>query len=106
MIRRPPRSTLFPYTTLFRSHLLTGHLVVQHVIDIIHAERALLLRRALRRLSITHQIWELLISNFDCADGVLRRALIDRRNSDDVITRPMEIRAGPLHDVDSFYSGH
>src|SRR3712207_8558191 len=25
MIRRPPRSTLFPYTTLFRSHLLEGH---------------------------------------------------------------------------------
>src|SRR5258708_27701334 len=23
MIRRPPRSTLFPYTTLFRSHSLT-----------------------------------------------------------------------------------
>src|SRR5947209_16743652 len=28
MIRRPPRSTLFPYTTLFRSHeLLAGELV-------------------------------------------------------------------------------
>src|SRR3712207_8145752 len=26
MIRRPPRSTLFPYTTLFRSHLLAAHL--------------------------------------------------------------------------------
>src|SRR2546425_10329588 len=27
MIRRPPRSTLFPYTTLFRSHTaLTGHI--------------------------------------------------------------------------------
>src|SRR5258708_25098819 len=27
MIRRPPRSTLFPYTTLFRSHLLqSSHL--------------------------------------------------------------------------------
>src|SRR2546422_3311132 len=25
MIRRPPRSTLFPYTTLFRSHVLRGH---------------------------------------------------------------------------------
>src|ERR1035441_10715209 len=25
MIRRPPRSTLFPYTTLFRSHLLFNH---------------------------------------------------------------------------------
>src|SRR2546430_3307745 len=24
MIRRPPRSTLFPYTTLFRSHLHIG----------------------------------------------------------------------------------
>src|SRR2546425_8309374 len=29
MIRRPPRSTLFPYTTLFRS--LLGHLLVCHV---------------------------------------------------------------------------
>src|SRR2546430_11548525 len=30
MIRRPPRSTLFPYTTLFRSHVLGqlhGHVV-------------------------------------------------------------------------------
>src|SRR3712207_9297596 len=25
MIRRPPRSTLFPYTTLFRSHVLERH---------------------------------------------------------------------------------
>ena len=25
MIRRPPRSTLFPYTTLFRSRLLSFH---------------------------------------------------------------------------------
>src|SRR5256886_17174913 len=24
MIRRPPRSTLFPYTTLFRSHLISS----------------------------------------------------------------------------------
>src|SRR5439155_15214029 len=26
LIRRPPRSTLFPYTTLFRSHLATSTL--------------------------------------------------------------------------------
>src|SRR5258708_30906594 len=25
MIRRPPRSTLFPYTTLFRSHRIAAH---------------------------------------------------------------------------------
>src|SRR3712207_8280204 len=29
MIRRPPRSTLFPYTTLFRSALLLGQLDAQ-----------------------------------------------------------------------------
>src|SRR2546427_7581058 len=29
MIRRPPRSTLFPYTTLFRSRLAFGHLDFQ-----------------------------------------------------------------------------
>src|SRR2546427_9196322 len=28
MIRRPPRSTLFPYTTLFRSHLRQRSLAV------------------------------------------------------------------------------
>src|SRR5256885_5057408 len=31
MIRRPPRSTLFPYTTLFRSVLEAGALLVQLV---------------------------------------------------------------------------
>src|SRR2546427_6720932 len=35
MIRRPPRSTLFPYTTLFRSNLrpLLHDLVRQHGLD-------------------------------------------------------------------------
>src|SRR5688572_32271279 len=27
MIRRPPRSTLFPYTTLFRSRRITGFII-------------------------------------------------------------------------------
>src|SRR3712207_8410954 len=29
MIRRPPRSTLFPYTTLFRSHVLGSERLVE-----------------------------------------------------------------------------
>src|SRR2546429_3788203 len=29
MIRRPPRSTLFPYTTLFRSNTLASSLIVK-----------------------------------------------------------------------------
>src|SRR3989454_8094959 len=31
MIRRPPRSTLFPYTTLFRSHLDRGEVDVREI---------------------------------------------------------------------------
>src|SRR3712207_6874402 len=35
MIRRPPRSTLFPYTTLFRSELLDEvDLVIVHVLAV------------------------------------------------------------------------
>src|SRR3712207_8408146 len=33
MIRRPPRSTLFPYTTLFRSHLPPGQLRLGRILD-------------------------------------------------------------------------
>src|SRR5258705_4469576 len=54
MIRRPPRSTLFPYTTLFRSSLLLGldrafqhgrqlHVAKQNVFDD-HATRREFLR--------------------------------------------------------------
>src|SRR5437879_11655920 len=32
MIRLPPRSTLFPYTTLFRSDVVGGHAAEQHVV--------------------------------------------------------------------------
>src|SRR3712207_8323503 len=32
MIRRPPRSTLFPYTTLFRSHRVE-HVALGHELD-------------------------------------------------------------------------
>src|SRR5256885_13264154 len=32
MIRRPPRSTLFPYTTLFRSHISEGPARVKNAV--------------------------------------------------------------------------
>src|SRR2546421_5087429 len=35
MIRRPPRSTLFPYTTLFRSVKRTGHGHLAHEEEVI-----------------------------------------------------------------------
>src|SRR3989442_7687798 len=33
MIRRPPRSTLFPYTTLFRSHFRPPKISIETVIE-------------------------------------------------------------------------
>src|SRR2546422_3310566 len=35
MIRRPPRSTLFPYTTLFRSRLGVTILLVEHHMSLV-----------------------------------------------------------------------
>src|SRR2546429_5706656 len=41
MIRRPPRSTLFPYTTLFRSQVRFGedHRALDHVLELAHVAR-------------------------------------------------------------------
>src|SRR3989441_10315192 len=44
MIRRPPRSTLFPYTTLFRSKPLGGARTVRRFLEKPSPARAALLR--------------------------------------------------------------
>src|SRR5256885_12468585 len=55
MIRRPPRSTLFPYTTLFRSH---RHVFAEHrdlldqSFEVVVAFR---LERLLERIEVQHQ---------------------------------------------------
>src|SRR2546429_3286946 len=57
MIRRPPRSTLFPYTTLFRSHLmrpLVGHDPARLLVPSALAGAALLLDRKSTRLNSSH----------------------------------------------------
>src|SRR3989442_11104234 len=40
MIRRPPRSTLFPYTTLFRSHQALGRNCVFDNVESTYGDRA------------------------------------------------------------------
>src|SRR5258708_23060128 len=57
MIRRPPRSTLFPYTTLFRSRL-SGHVGRKHR-GRSHHRKGILRRwedRKSTRLNSSHQI--------------------------------------------------
>src|SRR5258708_26356542 len=61
MIRRPPRSTLFPYTTLFRSDMPDGPDVrrarelAQQRLDLIRYLRQILDRKS-TRLNSSHQI--------------------------------------------------
>src|SRR5258705_8597740 len=55
MIRRPPRSTLFPYTTLFRSqHVRLERTHDPDVVDAVMAVKALVLDRKSTRLNSSH----------------------------------------------------
>src|SRR3712207_7792007 len=68
MVRRPPRSTLFPYTTLFRSapHVLGGHVLVvlvevvgvgavlEHVVVALGEGRFVAVDRKSTRLNSSH----------------------------------------------------
>src|SRR5436305_10689084 len=57
MIRRPPRSTLFPYTTLFRSPL--GFLQVGLLADAFGAQSAIIITgcEGLLALLLTRRLW-------------------------------------------------
>src|SRR3712207_1541301 len=52
MIRRPPRSTLFPYTTLFRSQKRPGGLAV----DLVGVAQARLQRARVRRVEPLEEV--------------------------------------------------
>src|SRR2546430_8754489 len=45
MIRRPPRSTLFPYTTLFRSYLQTAIVTISGGEPLMHPEIETIIKR-------------------------------------------------------------
>src|SRR5256886_8033870 len=54
MIRRPPRSTLFPYTTLFRSRDLVVFQKVERGVEVVDRDQALALGRRLRLHRVAH----------------------------------------------------
>src|SRR5258707_9208058 len=56
MIRRPPRSTLFPYTTLFRSHLELAHRQSVGALRNVFPHRLVALERVARLVDKT--VWE------------------------------------------------
>src|SRR2546430_8540236 len=54
MIRRPPRSTLFPYTTLFRSNMQDGNLNLAELRTAFSSQKDLLEDRKSTRLNSSH----------------------------------------------------
>src|SRR3712207_3006056 len=73
MIRRPPRSTLFPYTTLFRSHDY-GYLAEGHGT---HPDARIALLRAITEVSQTRA------ANIQGARDDLRKIKYNDENTDD-----------------------
>src|SRR3712207_8508994 len=87
MIRRPPRSTLFPYTTLFRSVLLEDRLAVEdrpRVVALGH--EVLLAVRGRRRL----------------LEGVAHA--LDRPHVADVADQPVLRQIGRAHGLNSSHA--
>src|SRR3712207_3186610 len=74
MIRRPPRSTLFPYTTLFRSSIATGFSRVAGLVREIVAASYFGISGAMSAFTIAFQVPNLVRSLF--ADAAIQAAFV------------------------------
>src|SRR3712207_7938586 len=79
MIRRPPRSTLFPYTTLFRSAGAAFRIACQ-LVD----QGLITLDEALQRVT-GHQLAQLMFPQFD--PGASRRRLRSEEHTSELQSR-------------------
>src|SRR3989449_10749658 len=96
MIRRPPRSTLFPYTTLFRSHEIveSGTCLYARTAD---AETEFVTRARARYWDFRpyrDEQWRLAGERLAERQHVLRREAVRERllRLEEVISRPEELR--------------
>src|SRR2546427_11399902 len=92
MIRRPPRSTLFPYTTLFRSGQLQAHL--QHLAPEIHAALA-------RHADVQHQACrsEEHTSELQSQSNLVCRLLLEKKKKLSATGR-LQVRSSQTDDSD------
>src|SRR5258707_3001937 len=97
MIRRPPRSTLFPYTTLFRSHVDLGDLAVRDG-KAHHGERPSAHRDELYR-SEEHT------SELQSRQYLVCRLLLEKKNNHQPACHPGSLRSSLEH-ADPVYPGH
>src|SRR2546425_2078376 len=96
MIRRPPRSTLFPYTTLFRSPRqadLRGHSKL-HLRERVHRRLIHLHRQGTRKtgpnMTTTAPRSEEHTSELQSLAYLVCRLLLEKKKSHDIMLRPQE----------------
>src|SRR5258708_26813033 len=92
MIRRPPRSTLFPYTTLFRSHVIFSRQLRNTFVPILDClEHLCFLRRCLIRESRqTCQIRsEEHTSELQSPDHLVCRLLLEKKKNTNLVYKYM-----------------
>src|SRR5215469_14220467 len=82
------------------------HLVIQHVPDLVHAQRTLALAHARGRLGIAHQVSLLLELDLDRAQRVFRGPLIPRSHQHYIVAGPVNVGARFLDDLDSLDPRH
>src|SRR5260221_7900970 len=78
MIRRPPRSTLFPYTTLFRSAAV-AHDKAKPLGRVVPLDRALLLRARLQRRLVAVARSEEHTSELQSHSDLVCRLLLEKK---------------------------
>src|SRR2546426_9248690 len=84
MIRRPPRSTLFPYTTLFRSHSSGGsedHPARHHGADLTGFRRRLVRHRGTVRDTRRHGRSEEHTSELQSPCNLVCRLLLEKKKN-------------------------
>src|SRR2546430_10995360 len=99
MIRRPPRSTLFPYTTLFRSKQNSGRPTLVGTVSIEKSER---LSGMLRKRGIKHRSEEH-TSELQSQSNLVCRLLLEKKKRSTIIIllcRSPYDQHGTTHDRD------
>src|SRR5687767_15184946 len=86
MIRRPPRSTLFPYTTLFRSLHLAGLHRLTVSLDTLRADRF----QALTRFDSLAQVLAGIDEAVNCFESIKLDTVVIRGTNDDEIVPLLE----------------
>src|SRR5258708_16213177 len=99
MIRRPPRSTLFPYTTLFRSYRAFFAQLLQTLVQLLHFQRVADAHRAEKIRREVRDAGELRseehTSELQSPDHLVCRLLLEKKKKTDKVSSRLTSPAPP-----------